>query len=130
MDTVFHIYNSNTGSELFLLKDWGSTSLERVAAWEATLTSGVSESPSCNYDINNLKWSGKAIMNSITLDLWETIEKDVGIRANGLTTYAAVIAKLQLVSASTIRTNVEQTQGHESHQGARSRCQSIWVQDR
>jgi hypothetical protein len=41
-------------------------------------------------------------MNSIGLDLWETIKKDVGIGANGPLTYAAVIAKIQQVSASTV----------------------------
>jgi hypothetical protein len=70
---------------------------------------------------DNLKWSGKAIMNTsitldlwetiekdvgITLDLWKTIEKDVGIGPNGPATYAAVIAKVQQVSASAIRTMV------------------------
>jgi hypothetical protein len=89
---VFHIYNSDTDSELYLLKDWGTASPEKVAEWEGTLTSGVGESPPCDYDIDNLKWSGKAIMISSTLDLWETSEKDIGIGANGPATYAAVIA--------------------------------------
>jgi hypothetical protein len=46
-------------------------------------------------------------MNSIALDLWETIEKDVGIGANDPATYAAVIAKIQQVSASAVRTMVK-----------------------
>ncbi len=73
--------------------------------------SGVADSPVCDYDIDNLKWSGKAVMNSITLDLWETIEKDVGIGANGPLTYAAVIAKIQQVSSSAVRLLVDKLKG-------------------
>jgi hypothetical protein len=107
MDTVFRIYDLEGDSEVYLLKEWGAASPEKVIKWEAALTSGIGESPPCDYDINNLKWSGKAIMNSIALDLWETIEKeDVGIGANGPATYTAVIAKIQQVSASAVRTMV------------------------
>lgn len=58
--------------------------------WELQLLSGVRTLPPCKYDIDNLKWSGKAIMNSILLDLWETIEKEVGAGASRPMTYAAV----------------------------------------
>ena len=47
-------------------------------------------------------------MNSISLDLWETIEKDVGVGSNGPLTYAAVISKIQQVSASAVRSLVTQ----------------------
>jgi hypothetical protein len=59
-----------------------------------------------DYDLDNLKWSGKAIMNSVALDIWESIEKDVRIGANGPRTFAAVIAKIQQASSSSVRTMV------------------------
>ena len=42
-------------------------------------------------------------MNSIYLYIWESIERDLGIRANGPATYAAVISKIQQVSSFVIR---------------------------
>ena len=43
-------------------------------------------------------------MNSISLDLWETVEKDVGVGTDGTVTWcAAVISMIQQVSASSVR---------------------------
>jgi hypothetical protein len=107
LDTVFRIYDSATDSEVYLLQDWGSSDTFKVATWEQTLLAGIANLPVCEYDVDNLKWSGRAIMNSISLDLWETIEKDVGVGANGPVTYAAVISKIQQVSASSVRSLVD-----------------------
>ena len=107
MDTVFRIYDSAKDSEVYLLQDWGSSDPLKVSTWEATIIGGIGTAPPCEYDIDNLKWSGKAIMNSISLDLWETIEKDVGVGSNGPVTYAAVISKIQQVSASSVRALVD-----------------------
>ncbi len=107
MDTVFCIYDSAKDSEVYLLQDWGSSDPLKVSTWEATIIAGIGTAPPCEYDIDNLKWSGKAIMNSISLDLWETIEKDVGVGSNGPVTYAAVISKIQQVSASSVRALVD-----------------------
>ena len=41
-------------------------------------------------------------MNSISLDVWESIEKDVGVGANGSATHAAVILKIQQLRSSVI----------------------------
>ncbi len=108
MDTVFRIFDTSSNSEIYLLQDWGSADPISVAAWETSLLSGIDNLPVCDYDVDNLKWSGKAIMNSISLDLWETIEKDVGVGSNGPLTYAAVISKIQQVSASAVRSLVTQ----------------------
>jgi hypothetical protein len=72
-----------------------------------TIVAGIGAAPPCKHDIDNLKWSGKAIMNSISLDLWETVEKDVGVGSNGPVTCAAVISKIQQVSASSVRALVD-----------------------
>ena len=41
-------------------------------------------------------------MSSIYLDLWESIDKYLGIEANGRATYTAVISKIQQVRQSAI----------------------------
>ena len=55
-----------------------------------------------NYNVDNLKWIRKAIMERISLDIWESTEKDLGIKANGPATSAAVISKIQQVRLSVI----------------------------
>ena len=52
----------------------------------------------CEYDLENLKWNGKAIMQSIYLELWETIEKDLCCDPSGPEAFAAAVYKLQKVS--------------------------------
>jgi hypothetical protein len=49
--------------------------------------------PVCDYDLNNLKWSGKAILDSVSLELWETVEKDLGAAAVGSEVFAAGVYK-------------------------------------
>jgi hypothetical protein len=107
MDTVFHVYDWSTDSEVYLLTDWGSASPVKIEAWVATLRAGVPKADGttrapCNYDLDNLKWSGKAILNSVSLPLWETIEKDLGVDASGPEVFAAVVYKLQQVSSAAV----------------------------
>ena len=89
LDTVFYVYNELTQSKTYLLTDWGSASPAKIEVWVATLHAGVPSIdktllPVCNYDLSNLKWSGKAILNSVTLPLWETVKKDLGVDTSGL----------------------------------------------
>jgi hypothetical protein len=65
-------------------------------------------SPRCDYDLDNLKWSGKTILNSVSLPLWETVEKDLGVDASGPEAFAAVVYKLQQVSSATVRALVNE----------------------
>jgi hypothetical protein len=70
--------------KLKLLTDQGSASLAKIEAWVATLRAGVPKVdgnllPPCNYNLDNLKWSGKGILNSMSLILWETVKKDLGV---------------------------------------------------
>ena len=113
LDTVFYVYDRQTDSETYLLTDWGSASPAKITAWVATLRAGVPKddgtiSPPCDYDLDNLKWSGKAILNSVSLPLWETVEKDLGVDASGPEAFAAVVYKLQQVSSAAVRTLVDE----------------------
>jgi hypothetical protein len=113
LDTVFYVYDAQTDSEIYLLTDWGSASPAKIETWVSTLRAGVPKtdgtlSPPCDYDLDNLKWSGKAILNSISLPLWETVEKDLGVDASGPEAFAAVVYKLQQVSSAAVRTLVDE----------------------
>jgi hypothetical protein len=113
MDTVFHVFDGQTNTETYLLTDWGSASPAKIEAWVATLRTGVPKPdgtllPPCDYDLDNLKWSGKAILNSVSLPLWETVEKDLGVDASGPEAFAAVVYKLQQVSSAAVRTLVDE----------------------
>jgi hypothetical protein len=65
----------------------------------------------CDYDLDNLKWSGKAILNSVTLPLWETVKKDLGVDASGPKAFVAVVYKLQQVSSATVWALVDGLKG-------------------
>ena len=78
----------------------------------ATLRARVPKSdgtnlPPCDYGLDNLMWSGTAILNSVSLPLWETVEKDLGIDASDPETFAAVVYKLQQVSSTAVRALVD-----------------------
>jgi hypothetical protein len=109
MDTILHVYDWKTNYETYLLTDWGS----KIEAWVATLRAGVPKAdgtllPPYDYDLDNLKWSGKAILNSVSLPLWETVEKDLGVDVTGPEAFAAVVYKLQQVDSAAIRALVDE----------------------
>jgi hypothetical protein len=112
LDTVFHIYDGRTDSETYLLTNWGSASPAKIEAWVATLHAGVPKtagtlSPPCNYNLDNLKWSGKAILNSVTFALWETVKKDLGVDASGPEAFTTVVYKLQQVGSAAVHALVD-----------------------
>ena len=47
------------------------------------MITGIGGAPVCDYDVDSLKWIIKAIMNSISLDIWDSIDKYLGIYSNG-----------------------------------------------
>jgi hypothetical protein len=89
------------------LTGWGSASPAKIEAWVATLCTGIPKLdgtllPPCDYGLDNLKWSGKAILNRVLLPLWETVEKDLSVDASGPKAFAAVVYKLQQVSSAAV----------------------------
>ena len=76
MDTVFRVWDGT--NEVYLLEDWGSSKNELVSKWVQDLrVNGVDTSDVCLYDIDNLRWSGRAILNSIGSEVWFRIEKEL-----------------------------------------------------
>jgi hypothetical protein len=108
LNTVFYIYNGQTDAKMYLLTYWGSTSPVKIKAWVATLHAGVPKMDGtiplpCNYDLDNLKWSEKVILNSVTLSLWETVKKDLVVDASGPKSFSrTVVYKLQQVSSTPV----------------------------
>ena len=49
-----------------------------------------------------LKWSSKDILNSITLDLWEAIEKEISSESTGPEIFGVIIRKNQILNASNV----------------------------
>ena len=75
---------------------------DQVAAWENLVLPVIRGATICDYDVDNLKWISKSIMNSISLDLWAFIEKYLGIRSNIHANYTAIISNIQQISFSEI----------------------------
>ena len=63
--------------------------------------------PVCPYNLDNLKWSGKAMINSISQYLWQCIEKEVGYSATGPEIFVSVVEKTQQISDASLRIMVE-----------------------
>jgi hypothetical protein len=113
MDTIFHVYDWKTNSKTHLLTDWGSASPAKIEAWVATLLASVRKAdgtllPPCHSDLDNLKWSGKAILNSVSLPLWRMVEKDLGVDATRPEAFTSVVYKLEQVSSAAVRALVDE----------------------
>ena len=111
----FWVYDASTDVETYLLSDSGSAEPESTQQWVETICTSVTNTQAaidaaenestpvffpplqlvCEYDLDNIKWSGKAIMQNISLEIWETIEKDLDCNPSGPEAFAAVVYKLQ-----------------------------------
>ena len=115
MDGVFRMVQAHAPNlEIYLLDDWGKAVPEAVEDWVACVKTGVEvysasddppqkTLPVCSYDLRNLEWSGKSILASVDLTLWEELEKELPYRPSGPEVFAAVVTKIQQVNASAVR---------------------------
>ena len=74
VDTVFRIEDAISGKEVYFLDQWGLANQDLVETWVKSLKIGVTKKDGtinapCTFDLENLEWSGKAILKSITLPL-------------------------------------------------------------
>ena len=102
MDSVFRVYNVDAQTETYLLKQWGGFSKDRLTVWIEWLVRNNDQ-----YDQDNLRWSGKALMNSVSPILWRDVERTVGLDASGPVIFKCILDKVQVVSASAVRSMVE-----------------------
>ena len=120
MDTVMHPYYAKDRKEVYMLdkKYRGRVSKSNVELWIQELQTGVYNAGSetdrfdvCPFDLDNLAWSGRFIMNSITTPLWETIEKKVGAELTDLAAFYAIIQDAQVLTASMVQNLTNQLAG-------------------
>ena len=102
LDTFFRIFDPFRNTKVYLLKYWGLDDPDQVVAWENLFLTRIGGALVFYYNVDNLKCSKKYIMNSISLDIWESIKKYLVIVSNGPATYAAVISNIHQVSSSAI----------------------------
>jgi hypothetical protein len=81
MDTVFWV-QPDPADEVYLLKDWGELITDMVADWIIELKNGVDGASVCQFDMDNLMWSGMMIKNSMSVRLWEEIEANMDYEAS------------------------------------------------
>jgi hypothetical protein len=112
MDTVFRIYDvTQTTAEKYLISHWGTITMEQVTTWLKALTeTGVRTGPDptdvealCEFDADNLTWSGDMVVSSISDKFWRDIERSLTTRT-GPEVFYVVVRRLMHTTASTART--------------------------
>ena len=107
MDGVFRVTSDDGQSETYLLKHWGSVDEEFVLAWEEKLRTGVPDEagivqPPCPYDADNLRWSGWLIVDSILVELWDELEKEMAYDISGPMAFTTIIQHQQQLNDSAV----------------------------
>ena len=90
------------------MDDWGSATPERVEDFVKDI-----QNMGCPYDQDNLRWSGEAVLGSISLDLWQRIEKELPTDGDvtGPQVLAAIVSHMQQVNSSGVRQPIKSLEG-------------------
>jgi hypothetical protein len=96
VDMVFWVNDPIMKTEVYPLEDWGTTKETEIFTWVQTLKTGVPKEdgmllPMCTFAGDNLAWSSTAILASISTELWEAIDKDLGFDAMGPKVFNTVV---------------------------------------
>ena len=114
LDSIFRIFNYKTGVETYMFDKWSVVRKpKQVELWIRQLNRGLklsktSRCPICQWNLENLQWSGKALENSVSNALWRLVERDLPAHATGPEVFKAIIMKWKHLSTSTIRTMVQE----------------------
>ena len=120
MDTVFRVVGTSTEGtqETYLLEDWAAAANKTlVDQWVTDLSTlrvqndegdPTSREAICQFDEDNLWWSGQALLNSISETFWAEIEKEVGDDPAGPSVLCVIMSKMQHMYCSAIRGLTEQ----------------------
>jgi hypothetical protein len=108
MDTVFRVYDPTKATqEQYLLSSWNNISEEDFDAWmKALQTEGVKRAgggpnlPVCDWDIENLTWSGEMLKDIISEKLWMDIVSLLPSET-GPHVFMAIVERVQYTSAMT-----------------------------
>ena len=79
-----------------------------IDGWVEQLQTGVPDEfgylqPACPYDLQNLKWSCKFLMNSISPSFVNMIEPELGSSPAGPVVFYKIMNKVQMMSAEAMR---------------------------
>ena len=91
LDTVFTIPNASWTSETYIAESWGKAKEDFVQPWVDQLLSGVYDPrkhrrlPECQYDIQNLYYSGTFILASLTSKYRQEMVEELGPSPHGPT---------------------------------------------
>ena len=113
MDSMFQILIEDRLNEIYILEDWGKVEDDLVFDWINTLKSGAPDGaggflPVCPFNRANLWWSGKMIIDSIKLDLWDEIGTDVSYDTTGPELFMEIILHQQQLEDLAICNLVDQ----------------------
>ena len=108
LDTVFRVYDGATDTETNVLESWGTTSLEDMKKWVLQLQTGVVMRdgvtlPVCPFDLDNLRWSGRAISSSLKTEFWNRLRSVWPMDTPGPLLFVAAVSHLQQTSAAAVR---------------------------
>ena len=108
LDTVFRVYDGATDTETNVLESWGTTSPEDMKKWVLQLQTGVVMKdgvtlPVCPFDLDNLRWSGRAISSSLKTEFWNRLRSVWPMDTPGPLLFVAAVSHLQQTSAAAVR---------------------------
>jgi hypothetical protein len=113
MDPVFRLQDAS-GAEHYILEEFGLADVTKVNAWVKGLQDGtVGANGRCEYDMANLKMSGKMIRQSLDLDMLKKVQGDVPPTATGPQVFAAVVNIHQSLSSSAVRALTRRLQSYK-----------------
>ena len=109
MDTVFRVASLPSNAERYIIDEWGLCKYRPwIDEWVNQLQTGVvqangTRAPVCPFDQQNLQWSGKFLLNSISKNFRNLITPDLGSQPPGPIVFYKIINKVQMMSAEAMR---------------------------
>ena len=96
---MFRINHHASQSETYLFEKWSVVSKDNVINdWVADLKKGIpllsGKKPKCSYDLDNLNWPSKALKNSVSSTLWESLSRSLKKDATGPEVFKAIIMNI------------------------------------
>ena len=109
LDIVFGVHCNTLYKEFYSLKNLvlvqNKFKIEdRIEILKSVLTSPVQGKLLLWFsNEKNIRWYGKSIINSIGMDLWEALEKDLSDKPPGPEFFTIVVSKLKFINSCTIQ---------------------------
>ena len=109
VDSVFLLYDpTKPTQEVSLFEQWGSVEKSEVRKWvkdlreDGVVKSNTAREPVCQWDLNNLDWSGDMVMKSLSFKMWREIENKLA-DTSGPEIFKVALDRRQSTSTSVCR---------------------------